>query len=446
MALLTVRELRAMKDGDRLSETAGRGKGTLRFRKTGGKIRVYFRSTRPDGSRDELPLGWYDEKGRDGWTLLQVRDEAAKVRDRLQSGSGDVRADQEAEKAAQEAVRQAEERSRQEAERKMLEREQYTLAALCGAYVRLLEANGKTKSASDTRSSFNVHVAKAYPEIAGLPANEITPHQIAAMMRKVREAGKERASGQLRTYLRAAFGAAIRAPFDSRLPSELIPFNVQTNPVEAVPTIHVRAGERALSKAEMLEYLGYLGDGIVDQSLLLALLAGGQRINQVLRARVSDWDRDSTTLRLWDPKGRRQTAREHLLPLGPKGAGVLEGLIVRARGLAGGDPNPSLFGSTDRHGRPAVMVYTTASARVSSISKAMGGEPFDLRDIRRTVETQLASLGVSRDVRAQLLSHGLSGVQSQHYDRHSYVDEKRNALLLWERHLDTLRENAQTTI
>jgi hypothetical protein len=54
----------------------------------------------------------------------------------------------------------------------------------------------------------------------------------------------------------------------------------------------------------------------------------------------------------------------------------------------------------------------------------------------------LAALKVSRDVRAQLLSHGLSGVQNLHYDRHSYMDEKRAALLVWERHLGTIADGA----
>ena len=73
--------------------------------------------------------------------------------------------------------------------------------------------------------------------------------------------------------------------------------------------------------------------------------------------------------------------------------------------------------------------------RVTEIAAAMGGEPFDLRDIRRTVETMLAGLGVSRDIRGQLLSHGISGVQAQHYDRHDYLKEKHAALIKWERHL-----------
>ncbi len=433
MALLTVRELRAMKDGDRLSETAGRGKGTLRFRRTGGKIRVYFRSTRPDGSRDELPLGWYDEKGRDGWTLLQIRDEAAKVRDRLQSGSGDVRADQEAEKAAKKAELEAREREQAEAERKAIERAQYTMAELCGAYVNFLDDQGKA-SAKHAKSMF-----KHIPDnLASLPANEIDAHQVASIVRRVREAGKERAAGVLRSYLRAAFGVAIRAPFDSNVPSKFILFNISANPVDAVPAIAVHAGERVLSADELREYLNWLGDGIIDRALRLALLAGGQRMAQLLRAHVGDWNQG--VLRLWDGKGKRSKPREHLLPLGPMGCAHVAGLVERAKGRAEPeDVNPSLFQST----KGAVIAESTPGKRVAEIATEMKGEPFDLRDIRRTVETQLASLGVSRDVRAQLLSHGLSGVQNQHYDRHTYIEEKRNALLLWERHLETLRETSQ---
>ena len=51
-----------------------------------------------------------------------------------------------------------------------------------------------------------------------------------------------------------------------------------------------------------------------------------------------------------------------------------------------------------------------------------------MRDLRRTVETMLASLKVSSDFRAQLQSHGLGGVQHRHYDRYSYALEKIQAL------------------
>ena len=74
----------------------------------------------------------------------------------------------------------------------------------------------------------------------------------------------------------------------------------------------------------------------------------------------------------------------------------------------------------------------------------MNGAPFDLRNIRRTCETMLPVLGISRDTRAQLLSRGISGVQAAHYDKHDYIDEKRNALVSWERRLDEIASGKNT--
>jgi hypothetical protein len=42
----------------------------------------------------------------------------------------------------------------------------------------------------------------------------------------------------------------------------------------------------------------------------------------------------------------------------------------------------------------------------------------------------LAANGISREVRGQLQSHGLTGVQARHYDGHDYMREKRDALEL----------------
>ena len=94
---------------------------------------------------------------------------------------------------------------------------------------------------------------------------------------------------------------------------------------------------------------------------------------------------------------------------------------------------------------PAIAVQRgdrTLSA--AEVCAGIGGEPFNLRDIRRTVETMLAGLGISKDTRAQLLSHGISGVQAAHYDRHAYTDEKRAALVAWEARLEAIRQAERT--
>lgn len=321
-----------------------------------------------------------------------------------------------AEKAAKDAARAAED-----------DRQRYTLKALCDAYCATLEAKGKGRSAAATRSAFRVHIIKAHPRLAATPARDVTARQVAEIVRKVREAGKERAAGALRSYLSAAYNCAKRAPFDSALSADLIPFNVEHNPVDAIPAIPVRAGQRTLSAAELRAYLSALNDTLPDQALLLALLAGGQRMEQLLRAKVSDFDPSTGTLRLWDGKGKRRDPREHLLPLAPRAAALVAALVARAS-----EKGSSLLFSTTG---AVAMVATTPGKRVAEIAATMGGESFDLRDIRRTVETMLAGLGISKDTRAQLLSHGISGVQAAHDDRHEYTAEKRAALLAWERRL-----------
>ena len=79
----------------------------------------------------------------------------------------------------------------------------------------------------------------------------------------------------------------------------------------------------------------------------------------------------------------------------------------------------------------------TVSSHVTAISRKMvkagtAREQFQLSDLRRTAETWLAKMGVSKETRARLLSHGISGVQDRNYNQYEYLDEKRAALAAWE--------------
>jgi len=89
--------------------------------------------------------------------------------------------------------------------------------------------------------------------------------------------------------------------------------------------------------------------------------------------------------------------------------------------------------------------------RVADIARQMvkareSRAPFQLRDVLRICETTLASLGVSSDICAQLQSHGLGRIQQRHYDRHSHMVEKRQALELWAGHLGRLKAGKQDEV
>ncbi|MCB1896274.1 MAG: integrase family protein [Zoogloeaceae bacterium] len=358
------------------------------------------------------------------WTLADARAEARRLQTLIDQGK-DPRDEKRERQAAREARRATEEAARKARE----QQERYTLRALCDAYIGHLEAAGKLKSSKDAASLFRCHLPS---DVADLPARGVTARLVAELVRTVREAGKERTAGKLRSYLFAAYRAAVRAPFDARLPAALIPFEIEANPVEPVAAIPVKAGNRVLSSDELKAYIGHLGNSIADRVLLVSLLAGGQRIQQLLRAKPADFDPTSGTLRLFDPKGKRAMPREHLLPLAPRAAAMVGELARRAVELQA----PLIFSSYGT--RP--MSGETLSKRAREVCTTMGGERFDLKDIRRTCETMLAELGISRDTRAQLLSHGIGGVQDRHYDRHGYVAEKRAALEAWEARIASIEK------
>jgi hypothetical protein len=68
---------------------------------------------------------------------------------------------------------------------------------------------------------------------------------------------------------------------------------------------------------------------------------------------------------------------------------------------------------------------------------------FHAQDLRRTAETRMAELGVSKDTRAQIQSHGLGGVQTRHYDMYDYLPEKRVALERWQAYLENCAETSR---
>ena len=67
----------------------------------------------------------------------------------------------------------------------------------------------------------------------------------------------------------------------------------------------------------------------------------------------------------------------------------------------------------------------------------LGIEPFTPHDLRRTVRTFLAEIGISRDHAEALMNHKLQGVEEV-YNRYKYDREKQLALESWERKLSSI--------
>ena len=413
-----------------LTDPAPRGAGRLGVRcRPSGARSVVYRYTRADGARDALVLGNYEATGVRGLDLGEARAKAGELLRLHQSGITDLREHfvelEQADKARSEAERAAAAIEQQQAERGSLQ-------ALLDAYCKSLDGR---QSQSDARGLFRLHVIEAFPELASAKAATIRAEQFRDVLAKLIEADKGRTAAKLRAYLRAAFGMAMRAGLDPTVPGTFAAFGVEVNQLERLPSLSQfnKALDRALTLPELHAFWKRLEarpDGAARDAVMATLLLGGQRPTQLLRTVAGDVDETACTIVLRDIKGRNRAAnpRRHVLPI----VAELAPIIKRRRRLCQTSDAP-LFSATGA----VALREETAAELVGEICAAMGKAnelergPFQMRDLRRTAETHMAALGVTSDVRAQIQSHGLGGIQQRHYDKHDYLAEKRAAIELW---------------
>jgi integrase len=78
------------------------------------------------------------------------------------------------------------------------------------------------------------------------------------------------------------------------------------------------------------------------------------------------------------------------------------------------------------------------SALKGALDAASGVSGWRFHDLRRTVRTGLAKLGVAPDVAERCLNHVTATALEAVYNRHDYEGEILSALRLWQQHLTVL--------
>jgi integrase len=430
MPTLTKRTLKTLKPRQWAVENVGKGQPQLRAKGSpSGLHRFYLRYSRSDGTQDDLPLGAFDD-------LDAARRAAAPLIARYRAGTLDLRETIEAEKAAKEAAKRA---AIEAAERERA-RARRTLRALCEAYADDLRSAGKVSHAAVMAA---LRRAFEGTPLWTRPVDEVTGEHITRVLNALVAAGKRREAAKVRSYLRAAFRRAVEARLDPNASAAMRALALTHDPTAGVRTIRgaIRARDRALSVAELRAYWSALREVEDPAGSLLRfhLLTGCQRVEQLARVTMRDLDREAGTMTLWDPKGRREQPRRHVVPLIPPALAEIE----RLRG-----PNPTGPFVFSLDGGATSATYFPVKHRLRKVVRVLLAQglvtaPFTPGDLRRTVETRFAALGVPQEVRARLQSHGLGGIQARHYDRHDYLDEVREAL---ERFADFLEGAAAAVI
>ena len=323
-----------------------------------------------------------------------------------------------------------------------------TFGNLLTAYVEALR-RAKQASAEGVNRELVSTIQKPHPRLWKKPAAEVTLDDLVAILNTLTRAKKWRQAEKTRSYLRAAYTMAAAARGNASTADLFADFADVPNIGRDLATVErpkldddqEAAAKRALTVAELSAYWQRIKrmDAPVGAILRFHLLTGAQRCAQLARLQARHIDPDAHTITLMDAKGRRKKAREHTIPLIPDALAALEAMR--------GDAGPYVFtadGGASGAGFHAVRRYMQQVA-ADMVAAEEVESLFTPGEIRITVETRLAAAGVPMEVRAQLQSHGLGGVQHRHYDKHDYLAEKRSALVKLRKLLEPAGESGNVT-
>jgi integrase len=173
----------------------------------------------------------------------------------------------------------------------------------------------------------------------------------------------------------------------------------------------------------------------------LTLMLLGQRREETAGMRWADLDLKEATWTI--PAEMTKAGRGHVVPLPAVAIEVLSVLPRKTSRTPAGalQPSPYVFtlgGASPISGYSALKKRLDAAVTKSRMQAGLAAlAPWTVHDLRRTAATEMARLGVSRFIIGRILNHAdrsITGI----YDRHSYLAEKRQALDLWAREMESL--------
>lgn len=310
-----------------------------------------------------------------------------------------------------------------------------TLEAIAGRYLRHQRERLKPRSLDQVET----HLKKHWSPLNGLPIHEITRRNIAARLGEIADERGPFAANRARTTLSGLFSWAMKEGLVDANP--VIGTNLQADE---------QPRERVLTDAELVAIWNACRDDDYGRIVRLLILTG-QRRDEVGGMAKSEID---LAARKWSiPRERTKNSRAHELPLSDLALEIIE----KAIGREGTEKRDPVFGDGPRAADGTargfsgwskakaqldarVQAARTAAAKPTKGAKSEKASPWRLHDLRRTVATRMADLGVLPHVVEAVLNHvsgsksGVAGV----YNRALYSAEKRQALDLWAAHIEAL--------
>ena len=302
-------------------------------------------------------------------------------------------------------------------------REAPTVAQLVDYYIEHYAKRQKKSWAEDER----LLKKDVIPHIGQVKARAVRRRDIIDLVEEIADRGAPVSANRTLAVLSRMFNFAVEREI------------LEATPAAGIRRVHKEHGrQRVLSEEEIRTFWTNLPKAKMSAGIKLALplmLVTGQRRVEVVEAA---WDEFDLSANWWTiPAARAKNGLAHRVPLSPF---ALE-LLGRVKALSA--DSPYLFPSPRKvipeatqqqpdgaAERPRPITVRALTRAVDRNIKTLGVADFTPHDLRRTVASHMAGIGIPRLVIAKLLNHVETGITAV-YDRHGYDTEKREALERW---------------
>jgi integrase len=279
-----------------------------------------------------------------------------------------------------------------------------TVATIVALYLAAQAKRLKPRSLEGVERHLRTHAKPLHD----LTVDKVTRRDVADLLTSVAASSGPVMANRLRSSLVAMFGWAMRAG------------RAETNPAAFTNKEPEKARSRVLSDAELAKVWAALPEGDFATIVKLLMLTG-QRREEIGSLAWSEIDVKRNTITL--PPERVKNNRQHVIPMSQPVRALIEGV----RKTPGRD---FVFGIGDGG-------FSGWSRCKERLDVAVGMTDWTLHDIRRSVATGMADLGIQPHIIEATLNHvtghkaGVAGV----YNRSNYSDAVRDALALWGQHV-----------
>jgi len=303
------------------------------------------------------------------------------------------------------------------------ERQKNLFAALAEVFIKKYAIPNQQRSWKETDSIFRRDLI---PHFAGKTVDEIGRRDIQRLLDTVGNRNPS-AANKAHKALKTFFGWLVDRG------------EIPISPMEAMGRPHAETERsRTLSDAELAQ-VWLLSDKLPwqFQAIIRLLMLTGQRLREVAEIKREELDFERA---LWTlPDARTKNGHEHLVPLSDEVMRIFRQSIARSTS------GIYLFTTT---GKSPVSGFSKIKKRLDDLmarpvvisedsGQLEGFKDWQFHDLRRTLATGCQKLGVKIEVTEAILNH-VSGTRKgivKVYQTYNYLDEKAEALRLWETQL-----------